>query len=113
MKAFLAYSLLIIGLPQLVGLLVGAAVTTPIAWIIPYPARFRAMQYLAILHGVASAIAAFLLFWLFGVPVGVAVLIILIAWITWYFISYGQPLTELVSFVTGIIAGWFVARSIF
>jgi len=71
-------------LPQFVGLIVGAAVSTPIAWVIPYPARFRAMHYLAVLHGLAAVMAASLLFWLFGVSVGVAVLI---------FSSLGLPST--------------------
>jgi len=62
------------------------------------------MHYLAVLHGLAAVMAASLLFWLFGVPVGVAVLIILVAWIAFYFISYGQPFVELVSFIAGMVS---------
>ena len=57
MKVVIAYALVIIGLTQLVGMLVGGAISLPIAMLLPYSVKPRVVPLLEFFHG-AAALAA-------------------------------------------------------
>ena len=47
------------------------------------------------------------------VLINLAILIILAAWITFYFVTYDQSLRALFSWLAGMLVAWFVAIGIF
>jgi hypothetical protein len=60
---------------------------------------------LEVFNGLAAVFASALLFHLLGLPLGLPVLIIMAAWITFYFVSYGQSLRGLFSWIAGMSHG--------
>jgi hypothetical protein len=108
MKAFFAYALLVIGLPNYIGVIAGA-VFMPLAWPFPYPARLAVIQLLNFPKGIVSILLARVMFYLFGVPAHWAILAISIIWISIYYISFKQPKLGWVSFVAGLLVGWLVS----
>lgn len=108
MKAFLAYALLVIGVPNYIGVFAGV-VFMPVAWAFPYPARDTVIQLLNFPKGVVSILIARALFYLSGLPAHWAILGISVVWISIYYIVYKQPRLGWISFISGLIAGWLIS----
>jgi len=107
-KAFFAYALLVIGLPNYIGVIAGA-IFMPLAWPFPYPARLDVIQLLNFPKGIVSILLAGGMFYLFGVPTHWAILAISIIWISIYYISFKQPKLGWGSFIAGLVVGWFLS----
>jgi hypothetical protein len=113
MKAVIAYALVIVGVTQLVGMLVGSAISLPIAMLVPHSLKLRLLPLLEFFHGAAALAAALLLFWLLGVSITALLPIIVGAWLTFYFFSYGQSKVAWWATVLGVLACWVVYRFTF
>ena len=115
MKAIIAYSLIVLGVPVLVGLLFGSIVSMPIIMVLRRTTNISlpSLLYFEAFHGFGAMLAATILFHLFSVQMSIAVLLIMAAWVTFYFLSYGQPRRALFSSLAGMIIGWFVIPQIF
>jgi hypothetical protein len=108
-KAFFAYALLVIGLPNYIGVIAGV-IFMPLAWAFPYPARLAVIQLLSFPNGIISMLVARGMFYLFDVPTHWAILAISIIWISIYYVSFNQPKLGWASFIVGLIVGWLVSR---
>jgi hypothetical protein len=111
MKAFFAYALLVIGLPNYIGRIAGA-IFMPLAWPFNYPARLAVIQLLDFPQGILSMLVARGMFYLFGVPAHWAILAISILWISYYYVSFKQSVLGWTSFIAGLIVGWLVSSSV-
>jgi hypothetical protein len=109
MKVVIAYALLIIGIPNYVGLLIGGLIRVPLAWAAPYGARSRVLNVSGVFCGLASIASALLLFWL-EVHAGLAVVALSTAWVSFYFLVYHQSRLEWLCYVGGIVIGWLFLR---
>ena len=105
--SFLAYTLLVIGIPMYVGALVGMA-TAPLAWSFPDSRRRTVLDALKMLQGIVAVGAALLMFRLCSVRATMAVLALLLIWISVYHSLFKQPLVSWLMYVTGILVGWFI-----
>src|SRR5262249_37502226 len=103
-----AYALLVIGVPNYLGVILGA-LFVPLAWPFPTSARLYVIQLLEFPKGVISMLLARAMFYFLHVPTHWAILAISIAWITFYFFSYGQSKLGWVCFVAGLILGWLIS----
>jgi hypothetical protein len=137
MKVFIAYTLVVIGIPYFVGLLFGQILTFPLSIIVgifrkPTDEATQAKAFVKttawsvrgsinmpiadrILHicmdafnGFGAVLTAGFIFHLFGLHPSVAVLLILAAWEIFFTVAYGQALRALFSSLAGIVLGWFV-----
>jgi hypothetical protein len=108
-NSFFAYALLIIGIPLFVGMAVGSVLTIPIAWLLRSKTKVSMtnLLYLEGVNGFAAACAGAFLFRIFGLTPGIAVPVIIAAWVTVYFFWYHQPKSAWVSWLAGIFIGWF------
>jgi hypothetical protein len=109
MKTWVAYGLVVLGVPVFVGLLVGglAAVLFGVAFLRYSPNAQRALlPYMEVFNGFGAAIAGAFLFRLFGLTPSLLVTLIMAGWVSFYFIAYRQPLTSLFSWLAGILVGW-------
>jgi hypothetical protein len=112
MKQILAYAILIIGLPNWIGLLTGLLVA-PVAWAFPHPLRLRVAPLLGVFNGLGTIISALLLFWLFGLTSGLSLPVISAVWISLYFLVYHQSRIEWLSWLVGIMIGWMIFKDLF
>ena len=147
MKTFIAYSLVVIGIPYLAGLLFGQILTFPVAMIVgllrhvgliggsdaataaqdvgggfawshrgsikmSVPDRIVHI-FMDVCNGLGAVLVAGLIFHLFGLPPGIAVLFILAAWEIFFTVAYGQSFRALFSSLAGIAGGWFVVLPLF
>ena len=112
-KAVVAYALVVVGVTQLVGMLVGSAVSLPIAMLVPHSLKLRLLPLLEFFHGAAALSAALVLFWLLKVSITVLLPIIVGAWLTFYFFSYGQSKVAWWATVAGVLACWVFYRFAF
>lgn len=110
MKAIIAYALVIIDLTQLVGMLVGSAISLPIAMVLPDQMKRRIMPLLEFFYGAAALAAALVLLWLLSVSITVALPMIVGVWLTFYFFSYGQSKVAWFATVAGVLVCWTVYR---
>ncbi len=142
MKPFVAYTLVAVGIPYFAGLLFGQILTLPLAVIVgifrkPTDEATQAQAFAKasawslrgsikmpmpdrVLHvcmdafnGFGAVLTAGFIFHLFGLPPGVAILLILAAWEIFFTIAYGQALRALFGSLAGIIIGWFVVLRLF
>jgi hypothetical protein len=113
MKPVIAYSLVIIGVTQLVGLWAGSAIILPIARVVPYALKVRVLPLLEFFNGVAALATAIVLFWLLNVSIPTLLPLIVGAWFTFYFFSYGQSNVAWFAAIAGVIACWVVYRIAF
>jgi hypothetical protein len=115
MKAFIAYALVVIGVPIFIGMQLGSIVIIPISRLLLNNTRISvaSLPYLEAFNGFAAVLVAGLLFYLFGLPLGLPVLVIMTAWISFYFVTYGQSLRALFSWLAGMLIAWFIATRIF
>jgi hypothetical protein len=142
MKIYIAYTLVVVGIPYFSGLLFGQILTLPLAMIVgifrkttdeatqaqafseatAWSLRESIKMSIAdrILHvcmdafnGFGAILTAGFIFHLFGLPPGVAILLILAAWEIFFTIAYGQALRALFSSLAGVVIGWFVILRLF
>lgn len=116
MKTFIAYTLVVIGVPVLVGLLLGSIISLPVTWVLRRNANVKisTLLYLEVFNGVGAVLAAAILFRLFGMSLNLAVLIIMAIWVTLYFVGYKQPARALVSCLVGMLIAWLIiSRTLF
>lgn len=143
MKAFIAYTLVVIGLPIFIGHILGMVSSFPISFLVGLTRRGRetpaeleesfkesqawmlsgnvkmdlrdriAHTCLDIMNGFWATLAAGFLFHLFGLPPGVAILLIVAAWEILFTMRYGQSYRALLGSLVGIFAGWFVVLRLF
>ena len=142
MKPFIAYTLVVVGIPYFAGLLFGQILTLPLAMIVgmfrkPTDEATQAQAFAEatgwslrgsikmpiadrILHvcmdafnGFGAILTAGFIFHLFGLPPGIAILLILAAWEIFFTIAYGQALRALFSSLAGVVIGWFVVLRLF
>lgn len=107
MNTFLAYMLLVIGIPNYLGVISGAAFM-PLAWPFSYPTRLSVIQLLNFPKGIISIMCAKWMFHLFMVHLHWSVLVIAATWISIYYVSFRQPILGWISFIAGLVAGWFI-----
>ena|ERR1035438_1093094 len=109
MKAFIAYALVVIGVPMFVGMAIGGILQIPLARFLHSKSSISVTNliYLEIINAFVASVAGALLFRLFGLTPGLVVPMIMSAWITFYFFRYHQPLRGWVSWLAGIFIGWF------
>jgi len=141
-KPFIAYTLVVVGIPYFAGLLFGQILTLPLAMIVgmfrkPTDEATQAQAFAEatgwslrgsikmpiadrILHvcmdafnGFGAILTAGFIFHLFGLPPGIAILLILAAWEIFFTIAYGQALRALFSSLAGVVIGWFVVLRLF
>jgi hypothetical protein len=114
-KAFIAYALVVIGVPIFIGLQVGSIVVIPISRLLLKHTRISvtSLPYLEVFNGFAAVLAGGLLFHLFGLSLGWPVFIIMAAWITFYFVTYGQSARALLSWLAGMLIAWLVVSRMF
>jgi hypothetical protein len=105
MMSFIAYALLIIGVPMYLGALAGMA-TAPLAWLFPDSRKRMVLDVLKILQGIIAIGVALLLFRLCSVRVSIVVLVISLIWISLYYALFKQPLTSFLMHAAGILVGW-------
>ena len=137
MKPFIAYTLVVVGIPYFAGHLVGQKLTLPLAVIVgifrkPTDEATQAQAFAKatawslrgsikmpigdrVLHvcmdafnGFGAVLTAGLLFHLFGLSPSVAVLLILAAWEIFFTVAYAQALRALFGSLAGMLIGWFV-----
>jgi len=109
MKAFVAYALVVIGVPVFVGMALGALLVIPLTQLLHTKTSISVANliYLESINAFVASVAGALLFRLFGLTPGLVVPVIMSAWVTFYFFSYHQPLRGWVSWLAGIFIGWF------
>lgn len=95
-----------------------AAAKEPIAWMFRGSAEMAVRDLIAhacldVFSGFGAVLAAGLLFHFLGLPLGVAVLLIVAAWEIFFTASYGQSFRALFSSLAGVIVGWFVVLRLF
>ncbi len=139
MKAFIAYAIVVIGIPYLAGLLFGQIVTLPLslvvglcrsrsdestlaqafvqaaAWSLSGSTKGLVADHILhicmdVFNGFGAFLAAGLIFHMFGLYPGVSVLLILGAWEIFFTVAYGQSYRGLFSTLAGIVVGRFVVR---
>lgn len=116
MKTVIAYTLLVLGVPLFLGIVLGGMISGPVTRLAPasYKSRVRACSM--IFQGIASTILALWMFHLFGLIAGLSIPIIIALWIGMYFkqvreiIDYPAGLAWC-SYVIGIAIAW-VCRSV-
>ena len=114
MKAVIAYALVIVGVTQLVGILVGGAISLPIAMLVQHwSSNPRLLSLLEFFNGAAALAAALLVFWLLGVSITVLLPIIVGTWLTLYFFSYAQSKVAWWATLAGVLVCWVVYRFTF
>ena len=109
MKTILAYALIVVGVPCLIGMWVGSIVVIPVSRLLLKSLEIRPthLLFLEFFNGlVASALGA-IIFLIFGLTPGLAIPIIIVAWVTFYFVTYHQPFQSWVGCLAGIVVGWF------
>lgn len=112
MRAFIAYALIVAGIPNFAGIILAAVIGVPLQWLIPQskgPAtervRLKVVQSFQALSGFVAIAATAYVFRFLGVKFGIASSILNAVWITWYFFTYHQPRWELFCWLLGIVAG--------
>ena len=115
MKTIIAYALVVLGVPVFVGLLFGSIVSMPFIMILRRTTNIgmSSLLYFEAFHGFGAVLAATILFHLFSLQLSIWVLVIMAAWVTLYFLNYGQPRKALFSSLAGMLIGWFVIPRIF
>lgn len=142
MKPFIAYTLVLVGIPYIAGLILGQILTLPITMIRgilrqPTDEATQAQRFMAatawsvrgsidmpiadrIVHifmdvsnGLGAVVTAGLIFHLFRLPPGIAVLAIPAAWEIFFTIAYRQALRALFGALVGVVIGWFVVLRLF
>jgi len=73
MKNFFAYAILVIGIPNYIGVILGV-LFMPLAWPFSHPLRMHVIQILNFPKGLISIGLTLLLFKLIGTPAGLPVL---------------------------------------
>lgn len=108
MKAIVAYALLVIGIPQIVGVILGGVLTAPIGRLLHSRTNISLtnLQFLETINGVIAALAGAVLFRIFGLNAGATVPVIMAVWVTLYFFSYHQPVRAWISWLAGLLIGW-------
>jgi hypothetical protein len=144
MKAIIAYALVVVGVPILVGHILGMILVFPVSLIVGLSRRgketrleaaeagskdligwmFREGAGMAvrdriahacydIFSGFGAVLAAGFIFHLFGLSLGVAVLLIVAAWEVFMTVSYRLSFQMLISSLAGMIVGSFVVLRLF
>jgi len=120
MKTAVAYALLVIGLPQMIGMACGSFIVPIVAKPVRYLLRhastrvvFAAVQYLEIINAMVASLAGALLFRLFGLTAGFAVPVVMTAWVMFYFLAYRQPKDTWIVWLVGIFGTWFSLSKMF
>jgi hypothetical protein len=114
MKAFFAYALLVVGVPVFVGMAIGGIITAPLGRLLHTKTSLslttgpRLADFLEVADGFMASVAGAFLFRLFGLTPRPAVPIIMSTWITFYFFAYHQPKQAWVSWLAGLLIGWFL-----
>ncbi len=109
MNAFFAYTLLLVGMPVFVGMFVGSFVMRPVSRILcrlPNIERTH-LQLPEVLNGLAAAAAGACYFRVCGLNPSPIVPIIIAAWISLYCIASHQHLPNWLSWLAGLVIGWF------
>jgi hypothetical protein len=110
MKEFIAYALVVLGIPIICGFLLAAIAYVPAYILLSHcSAKFtaKAQPYLEIFTGVGVAIAALVLFRWFKMTPNFAVPVILSVWTFIYFVQYKHSLSSWISWLAGFFIGWF------
>jgi hypothetical protein len=142
MKIFIAYTLVVIGIPYLAGLLFGQILTMPIAMIRgmfrqPTDEATQAREFIAatawsvrgsiemsaadrivhicmdVFNGFGAVLTAGFIFHLFGLSPSVFILLILAAWQISFTIACKQALRAFLGDIAGMVIGWFVILWLF
>jgi hypothetical protein len=115
MRTAIAYALVVVGIPNLVGIFLGALVMFPIIGLLGLSGKFRltVLPYLEVFCGFGAAVAALFLFHLLGATPSIAVPVIIAVWMSFYFWRYKQSPQAWCSWLVGVAAGWFTISRYF
>jgi len=143
MKIIIAYTILVVGLPILVGQILGMISSFPVSLIIGLTRSRKATKNeaaedfkegqawmfrgavkmdtrdriahtcLDIFSGFWAILAAGFLFYLFTLPPSVAILLIIVAWEIFFTLRYGQSYRAFFGAAVGIAVGWFLGLRLF
>jgi len=105
MKTFVAYALIIVGLPHAIGLLVGLPFGRLACRLAPLGQGYKALSIVDILNGLGCFAAGFLLFRLLSLQITLALPVILGLRSAVYFFPKQQFLMGICHF-SGICGGW-------
>ena len=98
----------------LVAIRVVTLLVVPIARLLPYAIKIRFFQpLLDFLNGVVALSLAVTLFLLLSVPISILLPLIVAAWLTFYFLAYGQSKVAWLAAIAGLISCWIVYRVTF
>ena len=113
MKTVIAYALVVIGVTQFLGLLVGGLIAVPIGMLLPHgPVKVRVgPPLMEFFNGAAALACALALFWFLGVSISFVLPIIVAAWLTFYFFFRSpEEKSPWVGAIVGIFVCWAVYR---
>jgi len=108
MKAFFAYTLLLVGMPVFVGMFVGSFVMRPLSRILDRLPRIERthLQFPEVFNGLAAAVAGAVYFRVCGLTPNLIVPLIIAAWVSLYCIASHQHLPHWLSWLAGLVIGW-------
>ena len=109
MTTLLAYALLLVGMPVFVGMFVSSFLFLPITKKLPrLPAIERThVQLLELLNGLIAAITGAFLFKICGLRPSLLAPLILAVWISVYCLASHERLANWLSWLAGLVIGWF------
>jgi hypothetical protein len=142
-KAIIAYALVVVGLPILVGQVVGVILNFPVcvvlrftrgsqvtplsnaevveraqAWVLSGDSRQDVRDLIAhvsldVLTGAGAAFAAGLILHLFGTALSFVAPLIVAAWEIFFTVAYGQSRRALYCSLAGVVVGWLLVLWVF
>ena len=105
MKGAIAYTLVIFGVTQMVAIWIVTLLAVPIARLLPHTFKIRFLPALIdFFNGAAALALAIALFLLLSVSFSVLLPLIVAAWLTFYFLVYGQSRVAWLAAIVGVIA---------
>ena len=124
MNTFIAYTLVVLGVPFMVGIFLGTLAFWPVAWAVPagsakknFTVRLIRTLLLHCVHevfcGFGAMLAAALIFHFLGLSFGWPILVVMMTWISVYFVTRQQPLRQLFSNLSGLLVAWLVVPHLF
>jgi hypothetical protein len=108
MSEFIAYTLLLVGMPVFIGMFVGSFVSIPLSKLFsksPHLQRTH-VEVLEAVSGLAAAISAVFLFHLSGLAPNLLVLAVLAVWISVYCFASHRHVAIWLSWLAGLLIGW-------
>ena len=107
-KEFVAYALLVVGIPFFLGMLIGSFVGLPVSKVLGTRPIFQRvhLQLLEVINGFAAAVAGIFLFRFSGLSASLTVPAVIAAWISLYCFISRRQIAQWLSWLAGLTVGW-------